>query len=64
MAEIKQKYYSIAHVAELMDLSKAAVLQMCHIPRQKFAFQPTGTRGKWLIDLEEFEEFIKKGDKR
>lgn len=58
MGETKQKYFSVTYTAQLFGLNRATVLDYCHARGQRFAYQPSGENGKWLIDIEKFEEFL------
>lgn len=55
-----QMYYSAADTAKMLGLNKATVLNMCHARGQRFAIQPSGENGKWLIDIEKLKEFMER----
>lgn len=58
--EVKQRYYSVTDTAKIVGMNRVAILDFCHARGQRFAVQPSGTNGKWLIDLEKFEEFMQR----
>lgn len=58
MSEMRQKYHSVTDAAAMLGLNRVTILNYCHARGQRFAFQPSGKNGKWLIDLEKLEEFL------
>lgn len=60
MGEIKRKYFSITEAAKILGLNRVTILDFCHARAQRFAVQPAGEGGKWLIDIDKFEEFLER----
>lgn len=58
MEQVTQKYYKVSKIAQIFDLKPAIVRQLCHAKGQRFAFQLV-KRGNILIDVKEFEKFLK-----
>ena len=54
-----QKYMKVSKVAEMFGLTREQIRQYCKQPGQRFAFQPAGKNGCFLIDIEKFEKWVK-----
>lgn len=55
---MEQKYYKVTEVAKIFGMKPALIRQFCHARGQRFAFQLV-KRGNILIDVKEFEKFLK-----
>lgn len=54
-----KKYYSVNEAAQIMSIKPKRLREMCHARGQKFAIRLT-PRGKFYIDIEKFDEFLKR----
>ena len=53
------KYYTVSEVAKIYEFPAETVRNLCHARGQKFAIRLT-PRGKFYIDIEKFDEFLKR----